>query len=94
MPIDIYNVAKNISVNDISEYILAKTNLNLKVLRMEMRSLRDYDSYKVFVPKQRLTDLLQDDFWPEGISYRRFVDFSNKRKYDGDIKCSEKNKTS
>lgn len=60
---------------DIETYIKDKTNLNVNLEKINMKLPKDYDVYKVFVPKSKTEVFLEDDFWPEGVAYRRFVDF-------------------
>lgn len=76
VPIYIYNVSKETSVTDIKTYLLKKTNLDIRLDKMNMKSNKDYNGYIVFVPKHKLEVFLNDDFWPDGVIYRRFVDFS------------------
>ncbi|VVD05831.1 unnamed protein product, partial [Leptidea sinapis] len=66
VPMYIYNVAKGVSVCDISTYIVKKTNIDVKVEKMDMKLAKDYESYKIFVPKHSLKMFLSDDFWPKG----------------------------
>ncbi|KAF9799367.1 hypothetical protein SFRURICE_015012 [Spodoptera frugiperda] len=42
---------------------------------MNMKVPKLYDAYKILVPKNKLKTFLNDDFWPEGVAYRRFVNF-------------------
>lgn len=46
-----------------------------------MKKQKRYDAYKIFVPQPKLQTFLQDDLWPEGIQFRRFVYF-NRNDYD------------
>lgn len=78
VPIYIYNVAKDVTVCDINEYVTNKSNLNVTVEKMQMRLEKEYNSFKVFVPNDKIDIFMDADFWPMGVAYRRFVEFRNK----------------
>lgn len=73
--IRIYNVAKEVSLCDIQNYIASKTDIMVQLEKMNMKVPKLYDAYKILVPKNKLKTFLNDDFWPEGVAYRRFVNF-------------------
>ena len=75
VPIYIYNVSKETTVTDISSYVFKKTNLALKLDKMSMKINKDYDGYIAYIPRQKMDIFLKNDFWPEGVKYRRFVNF-------------------
>lgn len=75
IPIYIYNVSKEVTVCQITRYIQRKTSLCVTMEKMNMKRPKDYDSYKIFVPKHKLSLFMSDEFWPDGIAYRRFVNF-------------------
>lgn len=74
-PIYIYNVGKEVSESDIIGYIKKRANINVSVERVNMKVSKDYQSYKIFVSKLHLDTILKDDFWPEGIAYRHYIQF-------------------
>ncbi|XP_063372941.1 uncharacterized protein LOC134660983 [Cydia amplana] len=78
VPIYIYDVAKDTAMNDILDYIKSKTNVAVTLEKINMRRQKDYNAFKVYVPKHKLNIFLHDDFWPEGIAFRRFINFKNK----------------
>lgn len=78
IPIYIYNVAKDVPVCDILSYIASKSDVAVHVEKMTMKLPKQYDAYKILVPKEYLEMFLNDDFWPEGVAYRRFVNFKTK----------------
>ncbi|XP_026333238.1 uncharacterized protein LOC113240203 [Hyposmocoma kahamanoa] len=92
VPIFIYNISKEASACDIKSYIKSSTNLDLQLEKINMKIAKEYDAYKVYVPKSKLEVLLNDNFWPDGILYRRFVEFRAplRRSYreNGDRKSS------
>lgn len=75
IPIYVYNVAKEVSLCDIQNYIASKTDIMVQLEKMNMKVPKLYDAYKILVPKNKLKTFLNDDFWPEGVAYRRFVNF-------------------
>lgn len=77
-PIYIYEVAKEVSSKDISEYVKNKSGLNVVVIQMKMKVEKEYNAFKIFVPKHKLSLFLSDDFWPENVAYRRFIDFRHR----------------
>lgn len=80
VPIYIYNVAKGVSVCDIRTYIMKKTNVDVKIEQMNTKLDKDYESYKIFIPKCSLQRFLSDDFWPKGVAYRRFINIIRRDK--------------
>lgn len=89
IPLYVYNVAKDLSEEDICNYIKKKSTLEVKVVKMNMKIEKDYDSYKISVPKHKIEIFMSNDFWPDGIAYRRFIDF---RKQDNlEVQSNNKN---
>lgn len=78
-PIYIYNVSKEVSTSDILNYINHRSNLAVCVEQMNMKIDKNYNSFKIFVPRQKLDVFLRSDFWPEGIAYRRFIQLEHKQ---------------
>lgn len=78
IPIYIYNVSKEVSVCDIHAYIKTKLSLDVDIEKNSMKIKKDYESYKIFVPKHKLDLFMSDEFWPEGVAYRRFFDFKQR----------------
>ena len=84
----IYNVSKETTVTDISSYVFKKTNLALKLDKMNMKIYKDYDGYIAYIPRQKMDIFLKHDFWPAGVKYRRFVNFprnTEKKTFNGVI---------
>lgn len=75
----IYHVDKQVTEADIVEYIKEKAKTCVDIEKMIMKVPRSYDAYKISVPKHKYDIFMRDDFWPEGISYRKFIDFSKKK---------------
>lgn len=81
VPLFINKVDKSTTEKDISDYVFEKTNINVSIKKINMIRQKRYDAYKIFVPHNKLSVFLNDDLWPEGIQFRRFVYF-NRSTYD------------
>ncbi|KPJ00531.1 hypothetical protein RR46_07121 [Papilio xuthus] len=84
-PLFINNVHIDTCERDIIDYIKIKTNIDVTLQKIKAKQQKEYNSYKIFVPKHKLNMFLNRDLWPDGISFRRFVDF---RKRDADKEIS------
>lgn len=80
-PIYIYEVAKNVSIRDISNYVEKKYGLNVAVVQMKMKLEKEYNAFKIFIPKHKLGLFVNKDFWPKDIAYRRFIDFGHSKSH-------------
>lgn len=78
VPLFINNVDKGTSPTDIADYIKEKTQVPVSLEKIEMKQQKLYDAYKIFVPKHKIDLFLEDQMWPEGVTFRRFIDFSYK----------------
>lgn len=78
VPLFISNVHKDVSEKDIIDYIYGKTKEKVSMVKINMKELKDYNAYKIFVTKYKMDIFLDNNLWPEGISFRRFIDFKNK----------------
>jgi hypothetical protein len=76
IPLFIYNVNKSTTENDINTHVYSKTQINVSLKKINLKTDRGYDAYKVLVPKSMQNVFLNENFWPEGILFRRFVNFS------------------
>lgn len=77
IPLFIYNVTKEASVKDVAEYIFKKTQITVLPQKIDMKVPKDYDSYKIYIPRKSLS-LFDDDYlWPNGIFFRRYYLFKN-----------------
>lgn len=79
VPLLISNVCKETSVDDIVTYIKEKTNEIVYLKTINMTKVRKYNAYKLYVSKSKLHLFLDDQFWPNGITFRRFVHFMYKK---------------
>lgn len=80
IPLLISNVSKEASEEDIIKYIKDKTNESVTLKKINMLKNKNYYSYKLFVSKNNLDTFLSDEFWPKGVTFRRFVHFMYKTK--------------
>ncbi|KAJ8718247.1 hypothetical protein PYW08_002484 [Mythimna loreyi] len=80
VPLFISNVSKETCENDIINYIKEKTNEIVSLKKINMKQNKKYNAYKVYVSKSNLGLFLDDNFWPNGITFRRFVQFMYKTK--------------
>ncbi|KPJ14768.1 hypothetical protein RR48_05862 [Papilio machaon] len=73
VPLYISNVCKQTSERDIIAYVKDKTEEDITLYKINRRQEKRYNSYKLYVPKTKLEVFLDNKFWPDGISFRRFV---------------------
>ncbi|KOB69202.1 Mutant cadherin [Operophtera brumata] len=93
IPLFIYNVNKNTSASDISSYLLKRTGVAVALERVVMKREKVYNYFKILIPKHKVVIFMVSKLWPEGISFRRFVDF-NSRKNTGPDENKKVNKLS
>lgn len=80
----ISNVHKDTTVEDIREYINQKTQDIVTLEIVQMKRDKGHNSFKLWVSKQKLAMYLDDKLWPEGISFRKFINFRPRYKSDAD----------
>lgn len=80
LPLFINNVDKDTAAADIVEYIMEKTKVSVTLEKIEMKRQKEYNAYKIFVPRHKLVLFMDDSIWPEGISFRRYITFRSKPK--------------
>ncbi|KAJ8720777.1 hypothetical protein PYW08_006242 [Mythimna loreyi] len=81
VPLFINNVHMETCEKDIIDYIKCKTNVEVTLQKIDSKQQKQYNSYKMYVPKEKLSLFLDCSLWPDGIAFRRFVDF-NRRDLD------------
>ncbi|XP_026744669.1 uncharacterized protein LOC113506004 [Trichoplusia ni] len=77
IPFYIYNVHKDASPQDINEYVFARTNVEITPEKMIMKQAKGYEAYKFLIPKDKLCVFMDENLWPDGVSFRQFVTISN-----------------
>lgn len=82
IPLFIYNVAKDATERDIAEYVYEKTHIHILPERVKNnnKSEKDYTSFKFCIPKSKLSLFTNNELWPEGIYFRRYIIFRKGRK--------------
>lgn len=75
VPLFISNVSTETLECDIVNYIKEKTNDTVSLKKINMKHERSYNAYKLYVSKSKVDLYLNDQFWPNGITFRRFVRF-------------------
>lgn len=78
IPLFINKVSKNASSDDISSYIFKRTQVQISLEKIIMKTEKDYDAYKILVPRSKLNIFMDAKLWPDGISFRRFVYFAKR----------------
>lgn len=92
IPLFIYNVSLESSEVDVAEYIKAKTEIVVSPVRVGMKEEKEYNSYKIYIPKDKLPVFYNDDLWPDGIFFRRYFIFSRTAIKDTDkLSASRRN---
>lgn len=76
IPIFITNVHTDTLESDIVDYIFRKTNETVSLQKLNIkRGKEHHNAYKLFISKHKLPVFLDDQLWPPGIIFRRFVHY-------------------
>ncbi|XP_026738663.1 uncharacterized protein LOC113501674 [Trichoplusia ni] len=78
VPIFISNVHKDTMAKDIVSYIQSKTQDVVSLEKINTKKQKEHNAYKFFVSESKLSLFLDENIWPEGIIFRRFVHFKSK----------------
>lgn len=78
-PIFITKIHKDTSEKDITDYIFEKTKQLITLEKITFRQEREHNAYKFFVPEEKLSLFLDSELWPQGIIFRRFVNFKPRK---------------
>lgn len=76
IPILVYNVDKGATEEDVKDYIFSKTRERVSLYKLRMQREKSYDSYKLFVAKNKLSLYLDEKLWPSDIKFRQFIRFN------------------
>ena len=85
IPLLISNVNKQTTEHDICEYIKSKTQELVHLEKIIMKKEKPYNAFKLFVSKSKLQVYLNDNLWPEGITFRRFIFFKKQQARDNSL---------
>lgn len=89
VPFFLYNVSKDVTSADIVDYVKEKTRVTVIPEKIVMKESKDYDSYKILIPKHKLDLFENENLWPDGIFFRRYFVFTSTRR-DSDNKKAQK----
>ncbi|KAJ2937440.1 hypothetical protein O0L34_g19348 [Tuta absoluta] len=78
IPLFINNVHKDTCENDKVSYVRNRIGVQVTLCKIKTKQPREYNSYKMFVPKDKLTLFLDCNVWPDGITFRKFVEFRER----------------
>ncbi|KPJ19880.1 hypothetical protein RR48_02308 [Papilio machaon] len=70
IPFYIYNVDMKCQTEDISNYIMSKTGVDVQLEKVNMKFKKDYGGYKFMIPKDKLSIFMDENLWPCGVSFR------------------------
>lgn len=87
----ISNVHKDTLETDITDYVFHKTQEKVTLARMHCKKDKGHNSFKLWVSKKNLDLFLDSKLWPEGISFRKFINFHSRREVEK--KETENNRT-
>ncbi|XP_028159727.1 uncharacterized protein LOC114352344 [Ostrinia furnacalis] len=79
IPLFITNVHKDTRDSDIVDYINKKTNEIVTLEKISIKRHCEHNAYKFFVSQNKLPLYLDEKLWPQGIIFRRFINFKIKR---------------
>lgn len=68
IPLFISNVHRDTLESDIVRFIFSKTQENVLLQKIQMKTKRDYNAYKMMVARHKLDLFLKDEVWPEGVT--------------------------
>ncbi|KAJ8704359.1 hypothetical protein PYW08_005002 [Mythimna loreyi] len=75
LPIFITKVHKDTTVKDITDYVYQKTGEVITLQSISFKYPKEYNAYKFFVSETKIEKFLDSKLWPEGIIFRKFVNF-------------------
>lgn len=78
IPLFISNISKETTEQDIVEYIRCKTQIEVNLTKVLSKTNRSYDSYLFYVDSFKVSLFLNEEIWPKGICFRKYVVFNKK----------------
>lgn len=76
IPILITNIHGETTEDDIITYIYRKTQETVCLEKIQMRKDKGHNAYKFFVSESKVSLYLDENIWPAGIIFRRFMNFN------------------
>lgn len=84
VPMFITMVHRDTTENDIMEYVYNKTKEKITLEKISFsRENKDYNAYKFFVSERKIEMFLDKTLWPQGVIFRRFVNFKRNHSSSG-----------
>lgn len=83
IPLFINNVDKKTREEDIINYIFRKTQVQVSLDKISMKFEKEYNAFKIYVPRHKMDVFLDSSLWPEGISFRKYINFRNRTTEQG-----------
>ncbi|XP_045769754.1 uncharacterized protein LOC123870472 [Maniola jurtina] len=81
VPIFITMIHKDTTEKDIMDYVYNKTKEHINLEKISfLRGNKDYNAYKFFVSERKIEIFLDATLWPEGVIFRRFVNFKRNNR--------------
>lgn len=80
VPLFISYVSKNTDERDIIQYIKDSAQEDVTLFKINRKTEKSYNSFKLYVPTRKLDLFLSTNFWPDGITFRRFMNETYRRK--------------
>lgn len=78
IPIFITRIHNDTTEKDIIDYVFNKTKEMILLEKISFKYEREYKAYKFFILESKSSLFLDSGLWPQGIIFRRFVNFKRK----------------
>lgn len=79
VPMFVTNVHISASEDDIVKHIFNNTQETVSLEKIMMKSERGHKAYKFLISEHNLPKYMDEKLWPEGVIFRRFVHFKNRK---------------
>ncbi|CAH2208441.1 jg25736 [Pararge aegeria aegeria] len=56
-------------------------NVSVQLSKIRMKKAKRHDAYKFDIPNSKLSVFMDENMWPEGIAFRRYLFFKHKGKH-------------
>lgn len=80
IPLFIYNVSKENDEKDVADYVYDKTQITIKPEKINTKTSKVYSSFKFYIPSSKLSLFTNNELWPEGIYFRKYILFRHDKK--------------
>lgn len=72
----ISRLTKSTTIDNIKEHITDMGQECCDIHLLKQQKLTDFNSFRVVIPKSKLEVFLSNEFWPEGVKYRIFREYT------------------